>query len=93
METKDGDTVVVVYFDDIDTTKLQLEFKAIRTHNVAELKPAPVMIYDYYDNCKFKDLTAIRWKNNFLLSLPARRASTFYNAPQVSLSDISASED
>lgn len=52
VETKDGETVVVVYFDDIDTDKLKLDFKAVRSHKVAELKPAPILIYDYYDNCK-----------------------------------------
>ena len=28
-------------------------FKAYRTHKVAKQKPAPVLIYDYYDNCKY----------------------------------------
>jgi A-macroglobulin receptor binding domain len=57
-----------VYFDDVDTNKMTLDFKAVRTHNVAELKPASVLIYDYYDNCKW--LTEVILKlvlNNFFL--------------------------
>lgn len=52
METKDGDTVVMIYFDDILETQLTVPVKAYRTHGVAKQKPAPIIIYDYYDNCK-----------------------------------------
>lgn len=52
VETKDGDTVVIVYFDDLDKKEICPTFKAYRTHKVAMQKPAPVVIYDYYDNCK-----------------------------------------
>lgn len=52
IETKDSETVVIVYFDDVGETKICPEFKAYRTHSVAKQKPAPVVIYDYYDNCK-----------------------------------------
>ena len=52
METKDGDTIIMVYFDDIGADEIVPEFKAYRTHAVAKQKPAPIIIYDYYDNCK-----------------------------------------
>jgi len=52
VETKLDETVVVIYFDDIDETQICPELKAYRTHEVAKQKPAPVVIYDYYDNCK-----------------------------------------
>ncbi|CRL04856.1 CLUMA_CG017909, isoform A [Clunio marinus] len=52
VETKEGETIVVVYFDEINTEKLTLDFKAIRAHKVDELKPANVLIYDYYDNSR-----------------------------------------
>ena len=53
VETKDGDTVVIVYFDDIDVKGIRPQIKAYRTHKVAKQKPAPVVVYDYYDNCKY----------------------------------------
>lgn len=53
VETKFNDTVVMVYFDDIDKTWLSPDIKAYRTHKVAKQKPAPVVIYDYYDNCEY----------------------------------------
>lgn len=52
VETKDGDTVAMVYFDDIDSQQQCPEFKAYRTHAVAKQKPSPVVIYDYYDNTR-----------------------------------------
>lgn len=45
--------MVIVYFDDLDKKEICPTFKAFRTHKVAEQKPAPVLIYDYYDNCKY----------------------------------------
>jgi CD109 antigen len=52
IETKCGETVVVLYFDDIGAKKICPVFKAVRAFNVALQKPAPVVVYDYYDNCK-----------------------------------------
>jgi CD109 antigen len=52
VETKEGDTVVVVYFDDLEQKELCPVFQAYLTHKVAKQKPAPVVIYDYYDSCK-----------------------------------------
>lgn len=52
VELKDGDTIVVLYFDSLDRNELCPTISAFRTHKVAKQKPAPVVIYDYYDNCK-----------------------------------------
>lgn len=52
METKNGKTVVMVYYNNIDSNETCEEFKAYRTHSVAKQKPASVVVYDYYDNCK-----------------------------------------
>ncbi|CAH1708831.1 unnamed protein product [Chironomus riparius] len=52
VETKEADTVVVVYFDEIERTELCPVFKAYRTHKVAKQRPAPVIIYDYYDSSR-----------------------------------------
>ncbi|XP_035781234.1 CD109 antigen-like isoform X1 [Anopheles albimanus] len=52
VETKDGDTTVVLYFDSLDQRELCPTVSAFRTHKVAKQKPAPVVIYDYYDNSR-----------------------------------------
>ncbi|XP_070502251.1 CD109 antigen-like [Chironomus tepperi] len=52
VETQDSDTIVILYFDDIDATEVCPEFKAYRTHGVAKQKPSPIIIYDYYDNSR-----------------------------------------
>ncbi|CAG9811984.1 unnamed protein product [Chironomus riparius] len=52
VETKDGDTVIMVYFDDIEATYICPSFHAYRTHAVANHKPAPIVVYDYYDNSR-----------------------------------------
>jgi CD109 antigen len=52
VETKESETIVVIYFDDVGSMSLCPVVKAYRTHSVAKQKPAPVIIYDYYDSCK-----------------------------------------
>ena len=52
VETKNGETVVVIYFHNIGPEKIYPELTAYRTHSVAMYKPVPVIIYDYYDNCE-----------------------------------------
>lgn len=53
VETKNGDTVVVIYFDYIGQKELCPTLDAFRTQKVANQKPAAVTLFDYYDNCKF----------------------------------------
>jgi CD109 antigen len=52
VELKDGDTIVIVYFDNIESNAICPEFKSYRSHGVAKQKPSPIVIYDYYDNCE-----------------------------------------
>jgi CD109 antigen len=52
VETKDGDTIVVVYFASLEPEDVCPVVKAYRTHNVAKQKPMPIIVYDYYDNCE-----------------------------------------
>ncbi|XP_055641122.1 thioester-containing protein 1 allele R1-like isoform X6 [Toxorhynchites rutilus septentrionalis] len=52
VELKDDDTIVVLYFDSLDRNELCPTISAFRTHKVAKQKPAPVVIYDYYDNSR-----------------------------------------
>lgn len=52
VETKNADTVVVVYFDHLTRKELCPTLDAFRTQKVAEQRRAAVTIYDYYDNCK-----------------------------------------
>ena len=51
-ETKNGDTVAVIYFDNLTKDRLNFMVSAIRTHEVSEQQPASILIYDYYDNGK-----------------------------------------
>ena len=43
----------MVYFDDIEAKEICPSFHAYRTHAVANHKPAPIVVYDYYDTCKY----------------------------------------
>jgi CD109 antigen len=52
VETKEDDTVVVMYFNNLDGTEICPTVTGFRTHKVANQKPAPVIIYDYYDNTR-----------------------------------------
>lgn len=52
VETKDGDTVVVLYFDKMTRQEYCPTISAYRTHKVAMQKPVPVSIYDYYDSSR-----------------------------------------
>lgn len=52
-ELKNGETIVVIYFDSLDKNQACVDIKAYRSHEVADQKSASITIYDYYDNCKF----------------------------------------
>lgn len=54
VETKNGDTVVIVYFDNLDRRERCPTLTAFRTFKVAEQKPAAVTVYDYYNNGKWE---------------------------------------
>lgn len=53
-QTKNGETVVDVYIERmLPNQETCLDFHGYRSHKVAENKPVPVQIYDYYDSCKY----------------------------------------
>lgn len=53
-ELKNGETVVDIYIDQMHPNEdLCIEVQGYRSHKVAENKPVPVRIYDYYDSCKW----------------------------------------
>nr|CAD7195115.1 unnamed protein product [Timema douglasi] len=52
VETKDGDTVLMLYFDKMTRQEYCPTVSAFRTHKVAKQKPVPVTIYDYYDSSR-----------------------------------------
>lgn len=54
VETKDADTVIVLYFDYLEAKELCPTINAYRTHKVANQKPVAVKVYDYYDDSKLK---------------------------------------
>jgi CD109 antigen len=49
IDTSNGDTNVIIYFDRITRDELCLTVPAHRTHRVANNKPVPVTVYDYYN--------------------------------------------
>ncbi|CAK9821472.1 CD109 antigen [Anthophora retusa] len=52
VETKNGDTLVVLYFDEMNRQEYCPTVSAFRTHKVAKQKPVPVTVYDYYDSSR-----------------------------------------
>lgn len=53
METKNGDSVIVVYFENLaKNQKKCIPIEAYKTHAVANQKPSSVVLYDYYDTNK-----------------------------------------
>ncbi|XP_022254709.1 CD109 antigen-like isoform X2 [Limulus polyphemus] len=52
VETADGQTKVVIYFDMLDKEEICLTVPAHRNHKVAYQKPVPVKVYDYYNRVK-----------------------------------------
>ncbi|XP_057327735.1 CD109 antigen-like isoform X1 [Microplitis mediator] len=52
VETKNGNTMVVLYFDKMIKKEYCPTISAYRTHKVAKQKPVPVSIYDYYDSSR-----------------------------------------
>ncbi|XP_031631360.1 CD109 antigen-like [Contarinia nasturtii] len=53
VETTNGETVAHVYFDQmLSNEEICLKIQGYRSHKVAENKPVPVKIYDYYDSSR-----------------------------------------
>ncbi|XP_031634654.1 CD109 antigen-like, partial [Contarinia nasturtii] len=53
VETTNGETVAHIYFDQmLANEEICLEVQGYRSHKVAENKPVPVKIYDYYDSSR-----------------------------------------
>lgn len=77
----------------MDNKEICPVFKAYRTHKVAKQKPAPVLIYDYYDNCKQNIKFPKSMLLNYIFFSLARRATQFYKAKQADLCDICDGEE
>lgn len=73
VETKDGNSIVVVYFDHIGRREICPTLDAFRTQKVAMQRPAVVTLFDYYDNCmrlsKFSGTKSIKM-SSFQLDAP-----------------------
>lgn len=52
IETKNSETVGIIYFDHLSSETITLTIDGFREHLVDEQKPSTIAIYDYYDNCK-----------------------------------------
>lgn len=53
VETKNSDTTFVVYFEEVNITEVCPTFDGYSTYDVANQKPAPVVVYDYYQLCNY----------------------------------------
>lgn len=96
VHTKNGDTTVVLYFNNLTTIEYCPTVSAHRTHKVAKLRPVPVVVYDYYDSCKI--LNNFSRLPDFLscflcFEFVARRARVFYKGLKVSPCNICEAED
>lgn len=55
VEAKDGETVVVIYFDSLKANvPICLLIDGYEKYKVADQKPASIIAYDYYDSCKYE---------------------------------------
>lgn len=52
VETKNSQTVVVIYLDNVSTTQICLQVTAYQLCQIANEKPVSVTIQDYYSNGK-----------------------------------------
>jgi len=52
VDTEDKETKVVIYFNSIERKEVCPTIEAFRTHRVANQRPAPIVVYDYYDQTK-----------------------------------------
>lgn len=50
IDTKNAETVAIVYFDHLTAEPITLKVDGFREHFIDGQKPAPIVIYDYYDN-------------------------------------------
>lgn len=51
-ETKNNDTVGIVFFEYLTSKPVCLNLVGLRRHIVTARKPSPIIIYDYYDSGK-----------------------------------------
>lgn len=104
VETKNGHSTVIVYFDHLSRKEICPTLDAFRTQKVAEQRPASVTIYDYYDSCTFKIcsiwLFLITSNLKFIqifcfrfFHIVARRARMFYKMREATLCDICEGTD
>lgn len=53
VETKNGDSVIVLYFYKlVQNEPVCPVINTFRVFKVAEQKPIPIIVYDYYDSCE-----------------------------------------
>lgn len=50
IETRNSNTIVVIYLDNVAATRICVQISAYRMCDVADEKPVSVQIYDYYNN-------------------------------------------
>ncbi|KAJ6643551.1 CD109 antigen [Pseudolycoriella hygida] len=54
VETRNGNTVVVIYLDNVSAKQICVQITAYRMCQIADEKPVSVQVYDYYNNSRRK---------------------------------------
>lgn len=54
LETKDGDTTILVYINSLTASQTCFNIDAIQTNIVVDLKDATIEVIDYYDTSETK---------------------------------------
>lgn len=92
VETLNGDTTVLLYFNNITRLEYCPTVSSFQTHKVANQKPVYVSVYDYYDSCKSKkQLYAFR--NYICIFIIARHARIFYKGRTSTVCNICDEEE
>lgn len=60
VETKKGNSIIVIYLDNLSTTEVCLQVTAYRVCQVADEKPVAVIVQDYYRSGEHKTLKNCR---------------------------------
>lgn len=54
VETKNGNTVVILYLNNVGTNQICLKVIGYRSCQIADPKPVAVQVYDYYNNSEYR---------------------------------------
>lgn len=98
IETKNGNTVVVFYLDNVGPIQICLQVIAYRMCQIADEKPVSVQVYDYYNNSEYwrsenilSKFNVLPFSNNF--NFPVNRKTEFYQTKSKDLCRICVEDE